>query len=82
MVNCLPIMLELWSKLAYYASIMLNALARLLYLKLCRHNRHRPNECTNPGIAMNNAINGMTIFICVFKCQNATHVDTVKEYKV
>ena len=39
----LPIMPELCSKLAYYAGIMLNALACLLCLKLCRHNRHRPN---------------------------------------
>ena len=33
---------ELCSKLAYYAGIMLNALASLLCLKLCRHNRRRP----------------------------------------
>ena len=39
----MPIMLVLCSKLAYYASIMLEALACLLCLKLCRHNRHRPN---------------------------------------
>ena len=35
-------MLALCSKLAYYAGIMLNALACLLCLKLCRHNRRRP----------------------------------------
>ena len=33
---------KLCSKLAYYAGIMLNALASLLCLKLCRHNRRRP----------------------------------------
>ena len=37
-------MLALCSKLAYYASIMLNALACLLCLKLCRHNRRRPSK--------------------------------------
>ena len=35
----LPIMPALCSKLAYYAGIMLDALACLLCLKLCRHNR-------------------------------------------
>ena len=34
---------ELCSKLAYNAGIMLNALACLLCLKLCRHNRRRPS---------------------------------------
>ena len=33
----------LCSKLTYYASIILNALAYLLCLKLCRHNRRKPN---------------------------------------
>ena len=39
----LPIMPALCSKLAYYAGIMLDALACLLCLKLCRHNRRMPN---------------------------------------
>ena len=34
---------EICSELAYYAGIMLNVLACLLCLKLCRHNRRRPN---------------------------------------
>ena len=38
----LPIMPALCSKLAYYAGIMLDALACLLCLKLCRHNRRMP----------------------------------------
>ena len=36
----------LCSKLTYYASIILNALAYLLCLKLCRHNRRKPTEDT------------------------------------
>ena len=40
-------MLTLCSKLAYYAGIMLNALACLLCLKLCRHNRRRPTTSVN-----------------------------------
>ena len=36
-------MLALCSKLAYYAGIMLNALACLLCIKLCRNNRRRPS---------------------------------------
>ena len=39
----LPIMPALCSKLAYYAGIMLDALACLLCLKLCRHNRRMLN---------------------------------------
>ena len=39
----LPIMPALCSKLAYYAGIMLDALACLLCLKLCRHNRRMPS---------------------------------------
>ena len=39
----MPIMPALCSKHAYYASIMLDALVCLLCLKLCRHNRRRPN---------------------------------------
>ena len=39
----MPIMPALCSKLAYYAIIMLDALACLLCLKLCRHNRRRPS---------------------------------------
>ena len=39
----MPIMPALCSKLAYYASIMPDALACLLCLKLWRHNRRRPN---------------------------------------
>ena len=38
-VKSLPIMPTLCSKLIYYASIMLDALACLLCLKLCQHNR-------------------------------------------
>ena len=40
----LPIMPTLCSKLAYYAGIMLDALACLLCLKLCRHNRRMPSD--------------------------------------
>ena len=40
----MPIMPALCPKLAYYASIMLDALACLLCLKLCRHNRRRPRS--------------------------------------
>ena len=43
----LPIMPALCSKLSYYASIMLDALACLLCLKLCWHNRRMP--ITNPS---------------------------------
>ena len=43
----LPIMPALCSKLAYYAGIMLDALACLLCLKLCRHNMLRPNTHTH-----------------------------------
>lgn len=39
----MPIMPALCSKFAYYASIMFDALARLLCLKLCRHNQRWPN---------------------------------------
>ena len=42
LVYNLPIMPPLCSKLAYYAGIMLNALACLLCLKLCRHNQPMP----------------------------------------
>ena len=38
----LPIMPALCSKLAYFAGIMLDALACLLCLKLCQHNRCMP----------------------------------------
>ena len=31
---------------------------------------------------MNDTIYGMTNFNCEFKFQNATHVDTVKQYEV
>ena len=41
----------LCSKLAYYASIMLDALTCLLCLKLCRHNRRRPSD--KPGYYRN-----------------------------
>ena len=44
----MPIMPALCPKLAYYASIMLDALACLLCLKLCRHNRRRPRHCIYP----------------------------------
>ena len=40
----MPITPALCPKLAYYASIMLDALACLLCLKLCRHNRRRPSS--------------------------------------
>ena len=40
----MPIMPAVRSKLAYYASIMLDALACLLCLKLCRHNQRRPKH--------------------------------------
>ena len=46
-----PIMPALCSKLAYYAGIMLDALACLLCLKLCRHNQRRPMyHCFYPGL--------------------------------
>ena len=44
-VKNVPIMLSLCSKLAHYAGIILDALACLLCLKLCRHNRRRPIVC-------------------------------------
>ena len=37
---------------------------------------------TNPDLSMNYVIDGMTIFNCGFKFQNATHADTVKQYEV
>ena len=43
----LPIMPALCSKLAYYAGIMLDALACLLCLKLYRHNWCMPNTHIN-----------------------------------
>ena len=39
-------------------------------------------KCTNPNLALNDAIDGMTIFNCGFKFQNITHADTVKENEV
>ena len=47
LVYNLPIMPALYLKLAYYACIMLDTLARLLCLKLCQHNRpmHSYNIC-------------------------------------
>ena len=47
----LPMMPALCSKLAYYVGIMLDALACLLCLKLCRHNRRMPiqNYKMNPA---------------------------------
>ena len=48
----LPIMPTLCSKLAYYAGIMLDALACLLCLKLCRHNRRMPNPCMHAIIVI------------------------------
>ena len=39
-------------------------------------------ECTNPDLVVNDAIDGMSIFNCEFKFQNATHVDTVKQYEI
>ena len=50
---------ELCSKLAYYAGIMLNALASLLCLKLCRHNRRRPNHSFRIGAATTAASAGI-----------------------
>ena len=38
----MPALCNLCSKLAYYAGIMLDALACLLCLKLCWHNRRMP----------------------------------------
>ena len=46
----MPIMSPLYSKLAYYASIMLNALTYLLCLKLCWHNRHMPMTGSIMGV--------------------------------
>ena len=46
------------------------------------NNKYLNTECTNPDLAMNDAINGMTIFHCGLKFQNATHVDTIKQYEV
>ena len=39
-------------------------------------------ECTNPDLAMNDAIDGMTIFNCGYKFHNALHLDSVKQYEV
>ena len=46
------------------------------------NNEYLNTECINSDLAVNNAIDGTTIFNCGFKFQNATHVDTVKEYEV
>ena len=46
------------------------------------NNEQLNTECTNPDLAVNDAIDGMTIFNCGFKFQNATHADTVKQYEV
>ena len=46
------------------------------------NNKELKTECTNPDLAKNNAIDGMTIFNCGLKFQNVTHVDTVKQYEV
>ena len=48
-------MLALCSKLAYYAGIMLNALACLLCLKLCQHNRRRPNAVIRKEMSLEEA---------------------------
>ena len=45
-------------------------------------NSYKLNYCTNPDLAKNIAIDGITIFIYGFKFQNATHVDTIKQYEV
>ena len=52
---------ELCSKLAYYAGIMLNALASLLCLKLCQHNRRRPT-INNDNTDQDVIIKGLTHF--------------------
>ena len=36
----------------------------------------------NPDLAMNDVIDGITIFNCRFKFQNAIHVDTIKQYEL
>ena len=46
----MPIMSALCSKPTYYASILLDALACLLWLKLCQHNRRRPSTDCQPEL--------------------------------
>ena len=40
------------------------------------------NAQTHADLGVNDAVDGMTILNCGFKLQNATYVDTVKEYEV
>ena len=46
------------------------------------NNEQLNTKFTNPDLAVNNVINGMTIFNCGFKLQNGTQADTVKKYEV
>ena len=36
----------------------------------------------NPDLAMKDGIDGVTIFNCGFKFQNAKHVDSVKQHEI
>ena len=45
-------------------------------------NEQLKTEGINPNLVTSDAIDGMTIFNCVFKFQNSTHADTVKQYEV
>ena len=44
------------------------------------NNEQLSTECTNRDLSTNDTTDGMTIFNCVFKFQNATHADTVKQF--
>ena len=68
----LPIMPTLCSKLAYYAGIMLDALACLLCLKLCRHNRRMPSMCVYCPTLQRPSTNVklLNFMLCVYACVN------------
>ena len=72
----LPIMPTLCSKLAYYAGIMLDALACLLCLKLCRHNRRMPSTCMNNFNYV--PITTITVSITDYAFQNLNHTKSAK----
>ena len=45
-------------------------------------NEQLNTECTNPDLAVNDAMDGMNIFNGVFKFHDVTNADTVKEDEV
>ena len=46
------------------------------------NNEKLDTKFTNPDIATNNTIDGITILNWEFEFQNATHTDTFKQYEV